>query len=536
MGEGSKVEPGGTIAWMAKNTVAANLLMVVILVGGLMGILRIKQEVFPEFDLDMINVSIPYPGASPAEVEQGVVLAVEEAVHALDGVKRVTSNSSDGVGSVTVELLIDADPDKALADVKAAIDRIRSFPEESEKANVSLASRRSSVVSLVISGEQELRVLHDIAEKARTELLDHDDITQVEILGVPPLELSVEIEREVLESHGLTLNDVAARVAASSLEMPGGEIETKAGEILVRVADRRVLAHEFEDIIVASTDEGSSLLLGDIATITDGYVDTDQSSFYNGVPAVRVTAFRVGDETPKKVSKAVRGYSKELRQELPDNIALDIWGDRSEILQGRIDLLLKNAFLGFLFVVVVLSLFLDVGLAFWVSLGIPISFFGAFLLMPGADQSINMLTLFALIITIGIVVDDAIIVGENTYEKSSKGMPLLDAAISGAQEMAVPVTFSILTTVAAFAPLLFIPGTMGKVMWSIPVIVISVLSFSLIESFYILPAHLSHRRWLSDTKVFQLVNVPRHYASRGLEWFTGNVYKRVLILALGQRR
>jgi multidrug efflux pump subunit AcrB len=513
---------------MTRNSVAANLLMFVIFIGGALGVLRMKQEIFPEFDLDMVTISVPYPGASPTEVEQGIVLAAEEAVRGVDGVKRVTSRSSENMGTVSAELLIEADPDKALADLKAAIDRITSFPEEAEKPNVTLVSRRRAVISLVISGEQPLQTLHAIAEKARARLLDHDDITAVDITGVPATEISIEMPRGQLEGFGLTPQQVAQQVAQSSVELPGGELETEGGEMLVRVADRLREGHEFGDIILRSTADGAILRLGDVAEVTDGYADDDKATAFNGKNAVRLTAYRIGDETPKAVSAAVREYAEGLKAELPDTVSVDIWGDDSEMLVERIDLLMDNAIVGLALVLLILTLFLEVRLALWVAVGIPISFLGAFLIMPLAGVSINMVSLFGFIVTLGLVVDDAIIVGEHAFSKMQHGLKPTDAAVEGAREMAVPVTFAVLTSMAAFSPLLFVPGVMGKIFAIFPVVVCSVLFFSLVESFFILPAHVAHIKAGPPSGVLAKAEKLHHWFGGWLESFTFKVYRPLL--------
>lgn len=514
----------GPIAWMAKNSVAANLLMLVIMLGGGIKACQTKQEVFPAFDLDLVRVTVAYPGASPEEVEQGIVLAVEEAVRGVDGVKRVTSGASEGAGSVAVELLIDADPDRVLADVKSAVDRIRTFPEDAEDPEIAIATSRQRVISLVIAGDQELKTLQEIAERARQELLEDPDVTQVDVEGVPNLEISIEVSREKLEEFGFTLSDISNQIRFASLELPGGGIKTSGGEILVRLSDRRVTGAEFGRMILRSTQSGASVRLADIATITDGYEDTDEASFFDGKPAVRVTAYRVGDETPQQVSDAVRAFREELRAEVPDNVQLAIWNDDSELLAGRIDLLVRNARMGLVLVLIVLALFLNIRLAFWVALGIPISFLGTFLLMGPLDLTINMVSLFALIIVLGMVVDDAIIVGEAGFHRFSEGKSRLEAAIEGAKEMVVPVSFAILTTIAAFFPLLVIPGLFGKIFRIIPLMVIGVLVFSLIESFFILPAHIAH---IDEEEPFWLkpFAAAQKRVAAGLQWFIDRVYR-----------
>ncbi len=524
------------IGWFAHNTVAANLLMVIVLVAGFAGLASVKQEIFPEFTLDVVTVGVPYPGASPTDVEQGIVLAVEEAVRGIDGVKRVTSTAQEGGAAVSVELILGTDGNKALQDIKAAVDRVTSFPEEAEKANVVLASRKRSVVSLIITaeGHEDLDALHAVAEDARARMLERDDITQVDLFGVPPLEVAIEVDRSTLEAHGLTLDDVARAVGVASLELPAGGLDTRGGELLVRVDDRRVQRDGFEDIVVRSASSGAELRLGQIATVTDGYEDNDLSFWYDGHRAVQLTAYRVGNETPQNVADAIYEIRDELRADLPANIELSVWDDDSQMLRDRIDLLVRNARMGLVLVLLVLAAFLNLRLAFWVALGIPISFMGAFALMPALDISVNMVSLFGLIVTLGMVVDDAIIVGENIYEKEVNGMDPGDAAVEGAREMASPVTFAILTTVAAFSPMLSVPGVMGKIFRILPLVVIAVLVFSLVESFFVLPAHLAHkpdparqsriRRYLGSLYIWEFIALVQGKIANALAWFIERIY------------
>ena len=303
--------------------------------------------------------------------------------------------------------------------------------------------------------------------------------------------------------------------------------------MLVRVADRRITAGEFEDIVIRGTPDGGELRVGDVASVRDGYAETDQASYYNGELAVRLVAYRVGDETPMEVADAAKELAALLDAELPDTITLTTWDDDSQLLRGRIQLLVKNAAMGLVLVFIILALFLDPRLAFWVGLGIPISFLGTFLLMPWLGVSINMISLFALIITLGMVVDDAIVVGENIYQHMQEGLPRMEAAVTGARQMAAPVTFAILTTMAAFSPLMFVPGFMGKIFGIIPIVVVTVLVFSLLESFLILPAHLGHggapRGRLRILYVaLQLLSGPHRWMSGRLEWFIKSVYRPLL--------
>ena len=323
----------GPIAWMAKNSVASNLFMFILLFAGAIGLLQAKQEVLPEFDIGILQVVVPYPGAAPEEVEQGIVLALEEAVNGIDGVKRVTGTASENAGAVIIELLIGAEPDQVLNDVKSAVDRITTFPKDAEEPTVKEISLRKGVISLIISGEQDLMTLHQIAERARKELRQDPNITQIDILGVPPRELTITIDRDILRSHSMTLNDVAAQIRLSSLELPGGGIKTEGGELLVRLADRKKNAQDFGDIVIRSTYDGAELRLADIAHIVDGYEDNDQELYYNGKPAVELAVYRIGQETPTGVADAVKGYSEKLRASLPTSVEVSYWNDQSELLK-----------------------------------------------------------------------------------------------------------------------------------------------------------------------------------------------------------
>lgn len=483
----------GALSWMAKNRVAANVFMLVLIVGGLVTLASgVKQEVFPEVELDEIMVSVAYPGASPAEVEQGVLLAIEEAVSSLDGVKELRSSATEGAATLNVKLLLGADPDRALSDVKAAIDRITSFPKNVERPTVSAISNRQQVLSVVLYGDVDEATLRAVAEDARHTLLHDKHITSVELSGMRPLEISIEVPQARLRQHGLTLVDIADRVRAASIELPGGGVKTDGGEVLLRTTERRDRGEEFGQIVVRGDPDGSQVLLRDLATIKDGFRDVDQKASFNGKRAAMVNVFRVGSETPLEVAAAAKEHVARLERTLPSGLHVAIWFDRSEMYEGRVDLLLNNAAIGLLFVLVILGLFLEARLAFWVTLGIPISFAGSLLFFPVGDVSINMLTLFAFIVTLGMVVDDAIVVGEAIYKARSEGKPALAAAVAGVKEVAHPVVFSILTTCVAFSPLLFVPGIAGKFFRVMPVIVISVLTISVLESLFILPAHLAH--------------------------------------------
>jgi len=510
------VKHSGPIAWMAGNSVAANLLMVVLLVGGAFYCMRIKQEFFPDFDMDVVSVTVPYPGASPEEVEQGIVLAVEEAVRGLDGVDEVSSSSREGVGVVNINILAGADNQKVTQDIKQEVDRITTFPEDSEEHQVVLVSRRREVISLVIYGDHSESVLRELAEQMRTNLMRSPEITQVELAAVRPLEISIEISQDNLRAYNLTLEEVAAKMRGASVELPGGGIKTGSGEILLRMKERRDYGREFAEIPILSGSDGTEVLLGDIATIVDGFEDTDQYATFNGKRAVMVKVYRVGKQTPITVADAVRKQLKEMENDLPPGVGVAIQSDYSRMFRQRISLLLRNGRIGLILVFVLLAIFLESRLAFWVTMGIPISFLGSFLLLPLMGVTLNMVSLFAFLIALGIVVDDAIVVGENIYRYHQEGLPFLEAAKRGAREVAMPVTFSILTNIAAFMPLFFIPGIMGKVFYSIPAVVVLVFLISLIESLFVLPAHLGHQR----EKRKRLLGWLHTYQRRFSDWFS----------------
>ena len=479
------------IAWMARNHVAANLLMALFIVGGLVMVFQVKQEVFPEIELDWISTTVVYPGASPDEVEEGIVLQIEEAIGSVDGIEEIKSVAAEGAGTVNAKVRSGENPDLVLQDIKNEVDRITTFPGESEKPIVAKLVNRREVISIVVYGNASERSLREQAELVRDELLAMPEVTLAELSGVRPYEISIEISENNLRRYNLTLTKVAQIIRQTSLDLPAGSLKTESGEILVRTKEKRYTEQGYGEIPVVVKKDGTEVLLKDIAEITDGFEETDQFGRFDDQPAAMVKVFRVGDQKPTVISDLVYKYVQDKAPTMPESVKISTWYDTSEIFKSRMNLLIKNAFLGLIMVFLVLSLFLQMRLALWVMLGIPISFLGAILLMPSIDVSINMISLFAFIMALGIVVDDAIVVGENIFEHRQQGKPYLQAAIDGAQEVAVPVTFSILTSVAAFVPLVYVSGTMGKFIMVIPMVAITILLISLVESLFVLPAHLS---------------------------------------------
>lgn len=513
----------GPIAWMVNNPVAANLLMLFFLLGGLLSTTRIKQEVFPDISLDTVTVSVAYPGASPEEVEKGIILATEEALRGIDGIKELRSTASEGFGTVVAELYENADYTKTYQDIKSEIDRITTYPKDSEKPVTTLDTTKRGVLSVIIFGDTDEKSLREIAEKARDFLIEDEEITQIDLVGARDLEIKIEVPIDTLRRHSLSIGDIKTAVQNSSLELPGGIIKTRAGEILLRVKERKDFAKEFEKIPVVSKKDGTRLLLSDIAKISDDFDESDRYAVFNGKPAIMLSVYRVGNQTPITVSNAVKKRVEALRTELSPQIDLKILDDRADIYRQRLNLMLKNGAFGVILVLFLLGIFLEIKLAFWVLLGIPVSFLGAFIFMPVLGLSINMVTMFAMILALGILVDDAIVVGENIYSLHENGVPLADAAIAGTSQVISPVSFSILTNMAAMLPLAFLPGIMGKILWMLPAIVCLAFAVSWVESLFILPAHIAHQ----STKPKHGLNAFIHNLQQKFSRFYMNCVKNI---------
>ena len=480
-----------SIAWMVRNHVAANLLMVFVLLTGALGMLRMEKETFPEIDLDRIRIQVPYPGASPADVEAGVVRRIEERITGLEGIRRINSTAAEGMAVVTAELELGADMERVVDDVRGTIDRIDTFPAETEKPVIKELVRRTRVIDVVLFGDVPERALKVAAEEVRDDLRSSGEVSQVELVGVRTDEIAIEVSEAALRRHGLTLGAVADAVRRTSLDLPGGSVKGERGEVLVRTKGLMYDGREYDHVVVQTRSDGTALTVGHIGRVVDGFEDSDLICRFQGRPAAVVGVYRTGDESALEISRHVKEYVEDRQGSLPAGIDIDHVRDDARLLRSRLDLLLRNAQLGLVLVFVCLSLFLDMRLAFWVMMGIPISFLGSFLLIEPFDVSINMLSLFAFILALGIVVDDAVVVGENIFSHRERGKGLVQAAVDGTLEVAKPVVFTILTSVAAFLPLAFVEGNMGKFIVVIPVIVISVLLLSLVEALYILPTHLS---------------------------------------------
>ena len=522
----------GMIEWLARNPVAANLTMVFIIVTGIASTFMVKAEVFPEIDLDRINIQVPYLGAAPEEVEEAVNVRIEEAIQGLDGIKQIQSTAAEGMGTVMVELELGADAREVLDEIKSNVDAITTFPIETEAPIIRDMNNSQAVVDIAVSGNLDTFTLKATAEQVRNELTAIPEITQVSVISAPPYEISIEVSEVALRRHGLTFDQVANAVRRSSLDLPGGSVRADSGEILLRTVGQAYRGEEYEKIVLWTRPDGSRLQLGDVATVVDGFAETDQYGRFDVQPTILVSVFRTGNQSAIEIAERVYEYVAIAQSQVPAGVALTVWQDSAKLLNARLSLMLRTGATGFLLVFLVLALFLELRLAVWVSIGIPISFLGALAMMPGLDVSINVMSLFAFVVVLGIVVDDAIIVGENIYRHQEEHGNGLRGSIEGAQEIGKPVVFAVLTTVAAFMPLMFVPGMMGKIFRVIPLIVIPCLLFSLVESLMILPAHLSR---IPKPKRPGLWRRFQGQFANGLKLFIERAYRPLLETALQWR-
>lgn len=491
-------KPRGPIAWMARNSIAANLLMFLLLGGGIWSAVAIQKEVFPEAQLDVVDISVGYPGASPSEVEQGILRPIEGAVRGVDGIQRIDSFARESSGSVSIELVAGQNRMKSLQDINQAVNRIRTFPEQIEQPEVRLVSEQREVMQVAIYGSIDVWALRKLAEQLRDTLLSTEQITQVELRRVPQYVTHVEIPRQQLREYGLTLADVANIIRSSSQDVAAGSVQTSAGEILLRVKARKQWADEFSKIEIVSARDGPSVTLGDIASVRDGFEEVGFHSQFSQTPSVELDIYRVGTQSPIDIADVVEKTMAEFESVMPPGVNWRIDRNNAEEFRRRLNLVLENAGMAVVIVLLILALFLDFRLAFWVMMGMVVSFVAGILFLPLFGVSINMVSLFGFLVVLGIVVDDAVVVGENVYEKRQSTEDLESAAVEGTREVATPVVFSILTNIVAFIPLMFIPGETGKFWGPLPVVVIIVLALSLVESLFILPAHLAHAR---DTRI-----------------------------------
>ncbi len=523
------------IRWFAKNDVAANLLMISIVLAGLYALFnRIPLEFFPRFESNIINVSVSLRGATPEDAELGLASRIEEAIKDLQGIKEYSSRSTEGGSTVSIEVDSGYDARTLLDDVKNRVDSINTFPSEAEKPNISLAEWTDEVIAVTVSGNVSEREIREIGEQVREELLQLPEITQAELKGVRDFEIAIEASPDTLREYDLTLQQVADAISQSSLDLSGGNISATGGEVLIRSKGQAYRQQEFENIVLKTNPDGTLLRLGDIALVNDGFEEKAARTLFNGMPSATIDVYSVGNQSAIEVADAAKAYVEQKSATLGRGLKIEYWDDASDVIKKRIKTLTSNAIQGGILVILLLSLFLRPAVAFWVFLGIPVSFLGAFLMMPVLGVTLNMISLFAFIIVLGIVVDDAIVTGENVYTHLRHAESGEQAAINGTLEVATPVTFGILTTVVAFLPLGFIEGNRGAIFSQIPLIVIPVLLFSLIESKLVLPAHLKHIRVNRTDNLSKVQRWQQNFAN-GFEQAILKYYQPVLRYALTRR-
>ncbi|GAA4344376.1 efflux RND transporter permease subunit [Kangiella taiwanensis] len=521
------------ISWFARNSVAANLLMFVILIAGSYTMWqRVTVETFPSIEFDYINVSVPFRGSTPEEVEQTVSTRIEEAVYDLEGIKELSSSSSEGIGRVTIEVEEGYNVKDLLDQVKSRVDAMNTLPLEAEKPIISQSIRRREAISVVVSGELPEKDLRRYAEIIQQEIASLPGLSQIETSGVRSYEIAIEFNQDKLNEFNLTLQDVANAVNQRSLDLSAGQVRSERGDILLRLKGQSYTREDFTRIPILTRPDGTILELGDLANVRDGFEEESINTRFDGKPSIELEIYRTGTQSTIDVSERVIDYVETKSEELPAGVSLSVWRDRSEPLEARLSTLISSALQGGLLVILLLALFLRPSIALWVSLGIPIAFAGGMIFMPELGISVNLISLFAFILVLGIVVDDAIVTGENIYNHLNKGDQPLDAAINGTKEVAVPVTFGVITTMVAFLPLAFMGGGWGVFYSQIPYIVIPVLIFSLIESKFILPAHIGHTKPRKDQKKPNKIIQYQQKFAKGFESGILKFYKPTLAFVL----
>ncbi|NJK89245.1 MAG: efflux RND transporter permease subunit [Myxococcales bacterium] len=515
---------------MARNPVAANLAMATLLVGGLATSTSIRRELFPDTFLNRLWVMVSYPGATPTQIETSVAIPIEQAISTVSDVSNLSVSIEAGWTFMMADVRQGADPVDTINRVDDAIASLSSLPAGIERPMVRALYSRDEIITLLVHGNVSIEDLRRVAESIRSELLQIDGVSVVELEGLQDPRIYVEVPEDVLRRHGLSLADVAAAIRGGAVQVPGGRIDAPSGQVLLHVDRRRDLASEFGDVTLLSRTDGSRLVLGDVANLREGVENDDWGTYHEGQRAARIKVYRVGEERPLEISEAVRRYVAVKETQLPEGLDVIVWEDESEAYEARIDLLARNAMLGLMLVLPLLAAFLAPSVAFWVTLGIPISFLGTIALLPIIGVSINMISLFGFIVALGIVVDDAIVVGEAVHKHRTDGKDRLTAAIDGAREVARPVVFSVLTTIIAFVPIMFVPESYGQFFRPIPLIVIPAFAISLFESLFILPAHLAE----PEGRLFgrgRLVRFQRRF-SRSVEIFIERRYVPALRASL----
>lgn len=542
------------ISFFARNGVAANLLLFAIVLAGVYALYsrKIPLEVFPEFESRNISISVNYRGATPEEVEESVVIRVEEAISDVEGIEEMLSTANSSGGNVTVEIDEDYDLREVQDNIEARIDALEDFPPgDAENVVIRRAESSRWVISVVISGDLNEHDLAALGAQVRDEVLGLPEVTNAQLQATRPYEISIEIDENALLKYGLTFNQVAQALRSSSIDVPAGTLETLSGDVVLRTKGRAYNQQQFEEITLIAREDGTRVRIGDVATVRDGFDENKFIARMNGKTCVLVAVFREGNQSAIRIADEVKDFMDEAKMTLPEGVEIGYWSDSSRIVRGRLETLLDSAWKSMLFVFILLTLFLRPSLALWVVIGIPVCFMGAIAVMPWVGVSINIVSLFGFILVLGVVVDDAIVTGENIYTRQKEINDPVEASIVGTKEVTLPVVFGVLTTMLAFIPLFFMSGFHGAWMPQIATIVILVLAFSLVESKLILPSHLTHspRKWLKaisrffvgDTvtgwlgRIYGLFSRFQQAVAGSVEWFVRTLFQPTLDMVLRNR-
>jgi len=522
-----------SIRWFVNNPVAANLLMIIILIGGFFGAYGIGKEVFPSISVNYITVNMPYPGAGPKEVEEQIVVRIEEAIYNLEGIKSLSSEARKGRGSVTVEIDASYEMTKMLNDIKSRVDAVTTFPRDAERPIVTELVEREEVIRIALFGDAEERVLKEYGERIRDDLAAMRNIDFVEVWGVRQPQVDIELSEIDMRRYGLSFDDVVSAIRRTSLNLPAGTIRADSGDIQVQTRGQAYYEEDFNRIAVTSRDDGTEVTIGDVALVKDTFEERNSLTRFNGKTAIFL-AVSVGEDPDVMAStKAVKDYVATGGAFLPDELQMDTWRDFSVLFEDRLSLLTKNAIGGLILVFIILMLFLSPQLAMWVAAGIGIAYMGALWILPGVGLTLNMLSMFSFLLILGIIVDDAIIVGESIFRHQEEGYDRFTAAQAGAQAVSKPVFLAVLSTMIFFSPIFFLPGLWSKLLWAIPAITVIALGFSLIESLWILPSHLAQMKTEKEqTSKLSALHKARMWCASGLARVGQNVFRPLLKKAL----
>ncbi|MDG2154842.1 MAG: efflux RND transporter permease subunit [Gammaproteobacteria bacterium] len=523
------------LRWFIENKVAANLLMMAIVLGGILSLPLLDREVMPGIPLDMVQINVEYPGASPAEIEERICIRIEEAIHDLEGIKSITSEAVDGRGGVAVEVAKGFDTQQVLSDIKGRIDALDNLPEQAEEPQIQEAPWSEEVIELVLSADTDEAALRDIALRVRDDVASLPGVDQVNIEGLRQPEMSIEVSENMLRKYQLSFDDIAGAIRRSSINLPGGLVRTDGGDISLRTYEQAYTAGDYAAVVLLRNSDGTRVLLGDVATIRDGFEESNSLSRFNGYRAAALIVRVRNNPDVVSVNEAVRNYANAAQKNLPPGVSLDIWLDRSEIFSSRANMLVGSGLMGLVLVFVLLTLFLRPAIAIWVCVGIVVSFMGALFVIPSTPISVNMMTLFAFVLVLGIVVDDAIIIGESIHVQIQEGSGDNEAAYQGARKVLKPVVFAAVTTMIAFSPALFIDGAAAKLTMPLSVVVILALAFSLVEAFLILPSHLSHLKPISDNPKPGSLAALRLRIAAALSGFSEDKYRPFIERAVNAR-